>query len=702
MKKERATILVVDDSLVNLRFVQGVLKNEYTVYTANGGREGLQQAISLKPDLILLDIMMPDLDGYDVCRQIKQTPALADTPIIFISALNQVADESRGLALGAVDYLYKPTNTGLLQLRVRNHLELKMKADQLHRQQRKLEKLVNKMRLASSVFENSNEGIVITDRNEQILMVNPAFTKVTGYSPQEVRGQTPRLLKSDRHTAHFYAAMWRELQTSGNWRGEIWNRRKNGEIYPELLSISAIAAADGRTTHYIAVFTDISELKEKESRLDYLAYHDPLTGLGNRRMFETRHALALERSRRNGSYCALLLLDLDHFKDVNDSFGHPAGDELLVQASQRIMARLRGTDSVCRMGGDEFAVVLEDQQDPQDAAWVAADLLELLQQPFQLAEVGREVTIGVSIGIALYPDHGKTGQELLRQADTALYQAKQKGRNRFRFFTSELTRSAREQMDLEAQLRHALVNNELLAVYQPQLELSSGRIIGAEALLRWNHPVHGTIMPDRFIPLAEKTGLINEMGVWILREVCRQGVIWRQSGLSPLKLSVNLSPHQLYTADISETVAAILAETGFPAAFLDLEVTESALMEHAAESFSLLHRLNLLGVQLSLDDFGTGYSSLARIKELPLDLLKIDRSFIKDITQDKTDHAITATIIAMSRTLGLKVTAEGVETAEQLAFLSNLNCDYYQGYLASRPLPAAQFEPFLRYNQTIE
>ncbi len=701
MTKKKGTVLVVDDSPLNLRIFQGVLEHEYTIYLASGGEDGLSQTISLKPDLILLDIMMPGMDGHEVCRQIKQTPEIANIPIIFVSALNQVSDESFGLALGAVDYLYKPINTILLQLRVRNHLELKRKTDQLHKQQRKLEKLVERMRLASSVFENSNEGIVITDRNEQIMMVNPAFTKVTGFTLQEARGQTPRILKSHRHADTFYAGMWHELQTARLWRGEIWNRRKTGEIYPELLSISSIVDTKGQITHYIAVFTDISALKEKESRLDYLAYHDPLTELGNRRMYETRHAIAIERAQRNSSCCALLLLDLDRFKDVNDNFGHPAGDELLVQTARRLAGRLRGSDSVSRMGGDEFAVLLEDLRDPQDAAWVAADLIDLLQQPYQLAKVDREVKIGVSIGIALYPDHANTEQELLQQADAALYQAKEKGRNRFKFFSLELTQAARAQMDLEAQLRHAHSNNELIAVYQPQLELASGRMVGAEVLMRWQHPTHGMIMPDQFIPLAEKTGLIVEMGAWILRESCRQGIIWQQSGLSPIKLSVNLSPHQLRTDDITETVATILEETGFPAALLYLEVTESALMEHASESFSLLHRLNLLGVQLSLDDFGTGYSSLARIKQLPLHMLKIDRSFIRDIPEDKTDQAITATIIAMSKTLGLKVTAEGVETEEQLAFLINHNCDYYQGYLASKPLTADMFEPLLRRNQNV-
>ncbi|BCB27709.1 hypothetical protein SKTS_25950 [Sulfurimicrobium lacus] len=556
------------------------------------------------------------------------------------------------------------------------------------------EKAREQLRLSASVFESSSEGVVVTDAQENILMVNRAFTALTGYAAEEVLGLTPKILRSERHDRAFYTAMWASIHEIGRWQGEIWNRRKDGEVYPELLSISAVKDDSGQLTHYVAVFTDISHLKESEARLDYLARHDPLTGLPNRMMLTARLEYALDHASRERKRLGLLLLDFDRFKDVNDSFGHAVGDELLQQAAARLTARLRNADTISRLGGDEFTVLLEDLGHPQDAARVSDELIAAMNEPFVLSN-GIEVRVGTSIGIALYPDHGGTEQELLQQADAALYRAKAEGRGRFKYFSEELTRGARERIALEARLRRAIAQNELRVHYQPQVEIKSGRITGAEALVRWQHPEEGLIPPVRFIPVAEETGLIDAIGTWVLRETCRQGKAWLDAGMAPVTLAVNVSPYQIRHGDIAAMTAKILAETGYPAEWLELELTESALMEREGEAVEILQRIRALGVRLALDDFGTGYSSLAYLKRFPLDVLKIDKSFVDDIPHLRDDMEIAATIVAMGHTLRFKVLAEGVETEEQLAFLVSQGCDYYQGYLKSRPVPAEDFLKWL-------
>jgi diguanylate cyclase (GGDEF)-like protein len=389
------------------------------------------------------------------------------------------------------------------------------------------------------------------------------------------------------------------------------------------------------------------------------------------------------------------MLDLDRFKDVNDSFGHLAGDELLQQVADKLTSRLRGADTVCRLGGDEFTVLLEDIAHAEDAARLADTLIADLSEPWRLSH-GGEVRIGASVGISLFPQHGNTATELLQQADAALYQAKAEGRSRFKYFSDALTRAARERIELEARLRRAIVRNELRVYYQPQMDILSGRIIGAEALVRWQDPEHGLLPAGRFVPVAEATGLIGAVGEWVLRETCLQGKRWIEAGFPPLILAVNVSPHQFLNSDIATIVAETLAETGFPAAHLELELTESALMTRETEAVGMLTRLRATGVRFAIDDFGTGYSSLAYLKRFPLDVLKIDKSFVDDIPHSQDDMQIAATIVAMAHTLRLSVLAEGVETAEQLAFLKGQGCDYYQGYLKSPPVPAEAFERMLR------
>ncbi len=553
------------------------------------------------------------------------------------------------------------------------------------------------LRIAATAFE-LQDAMLVTDANNVILKVNQAFTLITGYSAEEVVGKTPNLLSSGLHDKAFYSAMWESINRTDAWQGEIWNRRKNGEMFPEWLIITAVKEPDEKSehvNHYVASFSDITSRKAAEEEIKQLAFYDPLTQLPNRRLLQERLKHSIEIERRDGKRLALLMLDLDRFKAVNDSLGHLAGDELLQQVAVRISARLRDVDMVARLGGDEFVVLLEDIAHAEDAARVAAEIIFVLSKPFQLTQ-SNDVQIGASIGISLYPEHGASYEILMDHADAALYQAKDQGRGCYAYFSEDQTIAARERIALETRLRRAIEQGELRIFYQPQVDIASGRIVGAEALLRWQDPTEGLIPPLRFIPIAEETGLILEIGAWVLRETCRQGRRWLDAGLPPLTLAVNVSPQQFRRGDISALVATALNETGFPAEYLELEMTESGLMENQEHVMELLNKLRSQGIRLAIDDFGTGFSSLAYLKHFPLDVLKIDKSFIDDIPNLQDDMEIAATIIAMGHILGFKVLAEGVETPEQLAFLREKNCDSYQGYILSPPVPAEAFALLLR------
>lgn len=549
--------------------------------------------------------------------------------------------------------------------------------------------------LAAAVFDSTREGVMVTDTGNRIVRINPAFTDITGYSEADLMGKTPDILQSGRHNREFYAVIQASIASVGHWQGEIWNRRKNGEIYPELASIAVVKNISGVISHFVTVSADISTLKKTQADLDFLDYHDPLTRLPNRSSLLLNLLHSMPRAQRDGKYLALLMIDMDRFKDVNDSYGHLAGDELLQQAASRLSAQRRELNMVFRLGGDEFTVLLEDVTDVQDAAHIANEIIEILSAPFQLTG-GIEVRIGASVGISIFPGHGTTPELMLQHADSALYKAKNEGRGRFVYFSESLTLAARERMELEVRLRHAIKHGELRVYYQPQVDIATGLIVGAEALVRWQSPQDGLIQPARFIHIAEASGLIGEIDDWVLKETCAQGQRWRAAGLPPLTLAVNLSPYQFLQGDISETVAQVLRDTGFPAAYLELELTESALMQRETEAILILNRLKALGVRLAIDDFGTGYSSLAYLKLFPLDVLKIDKRFIDDVPLHRDDMEIVTAIIAMAHSLRLKVLAEGVENKNQLAFLETQGCDLFQGYLTSRPVPAAEFEQLLR------
>jgi diguanylate cyclase (GGDEF)-like protein/PAS domain S-box-containing protein len=550
-----------------------------------------------------------------------------------------------------------------------------------------------KIHLDAKVFESSTQGIMITDAEQRILDVNRAFATITGYALEDVLGRTPAILHSGRHDALFYSQMWATVEAEGSWQGEIWDRRKNGEIYPKLLSLSSVTDPQGKVTHYVGLFSDITSLKQTEESLHYMAHFDALTGLPNRRLFQDRLAQALKEARRSGGNLGLLFLDLDGFKLVNDHLGHRAGDRMLREVASRLRAALRETDTVARMGGDEFTVIVPALRESRHAAAVARSLMEALADPLVLD--GQEVFVRPSVGIALYPGDASDAESLVRNADAAMYRAKELGGNGFQFYSRALNDSASERLTLYGALRRALDNRAIIAYYQPQVELGSGRFTGAEALARWVDEKGGIINPDRFIPLAEETGLIGEIGERMLRQACAQVRVWNASGAHDLKVAVNMSARQLGQQDLPALVEQVLAETGCQPQWLELELTESTLVSNLEDTVSKLERLKELGITIAIDDFGTGYSSLAYLGRLPIDRLKIDRSFVKELPDGQRDAGITTAIIAIARSLRLQVTAEGVEGQEQLAYLRDAGCDQAQGYYCGRPLAADAVLPLL-------
>ncbi|WP_443191544.1 bifunctional diguanylate cyclase/phosphodiesterase [Pseudomonas indica] len=562
------------------------------------------------------------------------------------------------------------------------------------------EKMQERLRQAAIVFESTAEGVMITDTQQRLTAVNRAFSEITGFSEEEALGQSPRILASGQHDMAFYTAMWQQLAAQGHWQGEIWNRRKSGELYPSWLTISTVHAPDGLITHFVGVFADISSLKHAQARLDYQAHHDPLTGLPNRLLFENRLHSAITDAQDEGRRGAVLFLDLDRFKHINDSLGHPVGDLLLKSIALRLKEQLRDIDTVARLGGDEFIILLPGLQQPSDAGHVADKLLACFEAPFHTAD--HDFFISASIGISLFPEHGEDVATLVKNADAAMYRSKAKGRNRAEFYTRDLTFEATERVALEHELRRALERQELSLCYQPKFSLTERRLAGAEALIRWNHPIYGEIPPDRFIPLAEENGLILPLGDWVLQEACRQMRAWQDHHAPFGPLSVNLAGAQLRQPQLLARIEQLFEESGLEPARLQLEITENFIMSQTEEALAILHQLKHLGVQLAIDDFGTGYSSLSYLKRLPLDTLKIDRSFVRGLPDDPHDVAIARAIIALGRSMQLTVIAEGVETKAQEQFLALQGCEQIQGYVFSRPLPADAFaNRFLEPRQTV-
>ena len=544
-------------------------------------------------------------------------------------------------------------------------------------------------RQTAVAFENTREGMVLTDAERNIIAVNPAFVDITGYSRAEVEGRALGLLWSKEHYRRLSSHIWSEVDSTGQWQGEVWLRRKGGELRPVWKNIAVVRDAAGAVVNHVAVFSDITAIKDAEERLAYLAYHDPLTDLPNRLLLHDRLAAALERAARSGASVALLYLDLDHFKHVNDTLGHEEGDRLLQAMAARIGGCVGGTERVARLGGDEFVVVAEGVHDPREAAQLAERILEALSAPVELA--GLELRMRASIGISLGPQHGASGDALLKAADAAMYRAKRAGRTGYAFFSEEMTLQALERLTLENGLRHPDLRDQLMLHYQPQVEIETGTLVGVEALVRWMHPVRGLLSPAVFVPVAEDAGLAHVIGEWAMQRACLQARQWSDRGKRPVRMSVNVSAHELRSDRLVDAVAKALRESGLPPAQLELEVTEGAL-QTGGEAERVLEKLKQLGVQLALDDFGTGYSALSSLKLLPFDRLKIDRAFVRGLEEDPNDRALAKAIIAMGRSLGLHLIAEGVETPGQLAFLRKEGCDEMQGFLVSRPLPADELE----------
>jgi diguanylate cyclase (GGDEF)-like protein/PAS domain S-box-containing protein len=557
------------------------------------------------------------------------------------------------------------------------------------------QQMQEKLQQAATVFESTAEGVLITDTRQNISAVNRAFSEITGYSEAEALGHTPRLLASGLHDSAFYAAMWHQLTTQGHWQGEISNRRKNGELYPSWLTISAVRNRDQVVTHFVAVFADISSLKLAQARLDYQAHHDPLTGLPNRTLFESRLQAALNGQQESGNQGAVLFLDLDRFKHINDSLGHPVGDLLLKDIAVRLKEQLRDIDTVARLGGDEFIILLPGLQQASDAQYLANKLLDCFTPPFQAGE--HEFFISASIGTSLYPQDGTDVATLVKNADAAMYRSKAKGRNRVESYTRDLTAQANERVALEHELRRAIEREELSLYYQPKRSLITHELIGAEALIRWHHPTFGDVPPEHFIALAEENGTILQIGDWVLEQACRQLHAWQGAFEDFGPLSVNLAGAQLRHPNLLSRIEQLLRDYRLEPGCLQLEITENFIMSQAEEALAVLHQLKGLGVQLAIDDFGTGYSSLSYLKRLPLDFLKIDQSFVRGLPDDPHDAAIVRAIIALGHSMQFTIIAEGVENPAQQAFLAAEGCEQMQGYIVSLPLPPELFaETFLR------
>ena len=551
-------------------------------------------------------------------------------------------------------------------------------------------------RLAAIMFESTQEGSLITDKDTNIIAVNKAFSAITGYSEEEALGNRPSLLSSGLQSQEFYARMKDSLEKTGNWEGEICNKRKNGEIYPEWLSIKNVFDDNDKIINRIAVFSDISHLKNTEKQIEQLSHTDQLTGLPNRLLFHSRLTHSIEIAKRNKYRLAVMYIDLDHFKNVNDSLGHSIGDDVLLMVAERLRKRIRDSDTLARIGGDEFVLLLEQVDEIGHVASVAQSILELMAEPFEFID-GKTIFLGVSIGVSFYPSDGASATELISHADAAVTQVKDNGRNGVHFYTLELTEVAQAKMKLESDLRRALVNkSELQLYYQPQIDMADGRIVGAEALLRWLHPEDGIISPMLFLPVAERSGLMASIDYWVLETACLQQANWRASDLPPFILAINITKYSFMDVNFLSRLNEIIERTKVDPRTIELEITEGALIEPSPLVIQTIAELKRKGFTLAIDDFGTGYSSLAYLQRFNVDKLKIDRSFVKDVLTDTQGEAITNAIILMAKSLNLKILAEGVENNEQLAILKAKGCEVYQGFYFSKPVPVKDFEELVR------
>jgi diguanylate cyclase (GGDEF)-like protein/PAS domain S-box-containing protein len=671
-----------DDATLTLRQLKrdGYAPSYLRVDTAKAMRAALAEG---EWDIVLSDYHMPEFNAPAALQILHETAS--DIPFIIISGAIGEETAVEAMRGGAHDYIMKDNLARLVPA-----IERELREAEVRNAQRKGEE---DLRLAAKVFENSVEGTMITDREATILRINKAFTDVTGYSQAEVVGRKPNLLQSGRHNEAFYQHLWAALLKQGYWQGEIWNRRKSGEVYPEWLTISAVHNEAGEVTHYIGGFTDLSQQKQAEERIQYLMYFDALTDLPNRILFRDRFKQCMAQARQEDHRVAFLHLDLDRFIHINDTLGHQLGDQLLRQVGQRLVSQTGNQNVVARLGGDEFAICLPDLGEDGDVEDKVQLVLQIFSAPFRV--MGKEVFLVPTIGVALYPDDTDNYDELARYADTAVHYAKHQGGANHQFYQKAMNANIQERLNMENALRRALERQEFQLHYQPQIDLHSGRLIGVEALLRWRSAQMGMVLPAQFISLLEETGLIFPVGEWVVREVCRQQRAWHDAGCAPLSIAVNLSARQFRNQGLITAIRQILEETAVGHQCLEFELTESCIMDDPEAALSTLSAFHDMGIRIAIDDFGTGYSSLSYLKRFPLDVLKIDRSFVADVPGDAEDAAIVEAIIAMAHRLNLHVIAEGVETREQADFLLAQGCDGVQGYFYGHPVPAEELLPRL-------
>ncbi len=686
MNSTRLKILIIDDTPSNIQLLGEVLEQKYIIQIATSGERGLQLAHQDPPDLILLDIMMPGMDGNEVCKQLKSDDILKNIPIIFITALSDTETELQSLALGAADFIQKPFKIEIARLRIDNLLEREALRKELVIKEQQ-------QRLAASVFNYSHDGIAITNSDNQIIDINRSFTRITGYQISDVIGKDPKILQSGQQSDKFYQGMWDYLLKHNNWSGEFWNKHKKGHLFAVQSSIAIIRNAAGDIDHFVAIFSDITLRKTHDEALKRIAYFDELTGIPNRTLLSDRLTQAIAQTQRNNTIMALCFLDLDGFKQVNDQFGHEVGDKLLIEVTQRIARCLRKVDTLSRIGGDEFVILLLDLNAEDEYSVSVERILNILQQPFVIDN--NSINISASIGVTLFPQNDNDSEILLRHADQAMYTAKQKGKNQYFLFDAKLDHDLYEHEQSLSQIKQAISNNEFVLYYQPKVNLSNGNVQGFEALIRWQHPQKGLLAPAEFLPIIENSDLMIELSDWVIASAMKQ-LNQLQEVNSKLAISVNIAPCHLIQKDFVRKLQDHLnTYPNIAAECLELEVLETAVLDDVLRVSEIMKSCMELGVNFSLDDFGTGYSSLTYLKNLPAKTLKIDQSFIRDMLVDSDDMAIIVATIGLAKAFHREVIAEGVETVAHGKKLLEIGCELAQGYGISHPMPANEIKDWL-------
>ncbi|MFT3850393.1 MAG: EAL domain-containing protein [Propionivibrio sp.] len=712
---EYGEILAVDDTVESLAYLCEILRDEgYVVRAAPDGDLALWSALGKQPDLILLDVRMPGLDGFEVCRRLKSDKRTAAVPVIFLSALTDVDDKVQGFRAGGVDYIGKPFAAEEVLQRVATQIRLARATRELERERSHLEERVRertaelekttedlrkeiairttveeRLRLVANAFEASFSGMFITDIDGNILVANAAFNKTTGYTVEECAGNSAQLLLSDRHDGRFLASILQTVTSDGKWAGEIWSRRKDGNVFPCYFSIFAVRDASGAMTHCVGVLNDLSEIRDAQTLIEFLTRHDPLTGLPNRVIARDRFSQLVATAEAN-EVVSVVCVNLDRFRQINHLHGRGCGSEVLQWVAETLLELLPAGATAFRESADEFVLVHRGDRSLVGTHRLIDQISERLNGNVPCNDT--QINLSVSLGVAMYPMDGCIFDDLLANASLALARVKEKGGGACAFFSETLDQGMRVRYDIAQRIDRALADGEFEVHYQPQIDATTSRIIGAEALLRWRSPDLGVVSPGVFIPVAEETGSIFELGEWVLNTVCGKIAEWRAEGLGNVKVAVNLSARQFMQKDICTRVKRAIDASGIPPSCLELEVTESAIIDDVQEAIATMRKLKQLGISMSLDDFGTGYSSLNYLMRFPIDYLKVDQSFVRDLIVDTDANAIVLSIINLARNMRLQVVAEGVETDEQKTFLAANGCDLLQGYLLGKPMPAEQFQ----------